>query len=374
MTQTMSCSNCTKGFSLFNREHGCPGCGFSVCSGCLKKSLMVKNKMQKVCNKCFSKSENQQSIMPPEPPEALRKRMEKDPLPRVLTPQSKPSSKSQFTSEDERLAARLKALQSERSENVPSTDQVRDRLDKLKGERSLARPDRDNRPMYQAPDTRTKVERSSDLLGAVTAEVDLESRLPVLTPEQDIEQRLARLRGETGAVVTTGRPRDTLPDPSKYLTKPGASDGYVDIDNLDMDEVNKLIKQADEKAKVEAEAALKELEKDKVIQEQLAKLKINKEAGRERNDYSDDEDDTSETVISRIMAEVRLEDRLSPLEPGVVSDRSGEPDELPWCVICNDDAKVRCRDCDGDLYCHNCFREFHTDSDERNHRVDTFQK
>ena len=54
----MSCSNCTKSFSLFNREHGCPACGFSVCSGCLKQSMMVKNKQQKVCNSCFKKHKN----------------------------------------------------------------------------------------------------------------------------------------------------------------------------------------------------------------------------------------------------------------------------------------------------------------------------
>ena len=137
-----------------------------------------------------------------------------------------------------------------------------------------------------------------------------------------------------------------------------------------------MLQQADEKAKGEAEAALRDLAKDKVIQEQLAKLKIKKGVDKDKNDHSDDEDaDSTENVISRIMEEVRLEDRLSPLEPGVVGDRSqeGEPEELPWCVICNEDAKMRCRDCEGDLYCHRCFREFHTDSDERNHRVETFK-
>lgn len=41
--------------------------------------------------------------------------------------------------------------------------------------------------------------------------------------------------------------------------------------------------------------------------------------------------------------------------------------ELPWCILCNNDAAVRCMDCGGDLYCISCSKEVHNgfDSDHK---------
>jgi hypothetical protein len=49
-----------------------------------------------------------------------------------------------------------------------------------------------------------------------------------------------------------------------------------------------------------------------------------------------------------------------------------------WCIICQDDATVKCLGCDGDLYCAGCWKEGHMGPDvgfeERRHKWTKYRK
>jgi hypothetical protein len=62
---------------------------------------------------------------------------------------------------------------------------------------------------------------------------------------------------------------------------------------------------------------------------------------------------------------------------GVMKKYTDEEVET-WCIICQDDATIKCMGCDGDLYCANCWKEGHMGPDvgweERRHKWTKYRK
>jgi len=361
-----------------------------------------KEKEGKVCSPCNNLLKNPQQISRAyAPPEALQKRLdtlEKPGGPPIIVYRDNPkmtSLRRGLSQDDQKIVDRLESLQRERKKlnETPSESQIRDRLTKLKGAPSL--PEREQgsgsgTEFYKPPDTRSDVDKTRSLLEGIQKEVELDGQHP--TPEQDIAIRLAKLRGQDPDEVRAGFTRSNLPDPSAFLMQ---NNQVENLEDLDLDEVGKLLDIVGKDVELEARNAVKELEKDKAIQEQLAKLRV-RPANRDKEDQdgeedkdSDEDENEQDRITKQILAEQELEERLGgiPGIPGYASDTSRakpgrppynlgaaeedvEPEELPWCVICNEDATLRC---DGDLYCRSCYKEFYAGEDPREHTVTQFK-
>lgn len=58
---------------------------------------------------------------------------------------------------------------------------------------------------------------------------------------------------------------------------------------------------------------------------------------------------------------------VSAVAPALRQKGGQDEDMSRWCCICNDDAVLWCVDCENEPYCARCFKEGHTDPEERGH-------
>ncbi|CAH8612643.1 unnamed protein product [Dicrocoelium dendriticum] len=78
--------------------------------------------------------------------------------------------------------------------------------------------------------------------------------------------------------------------------------------------------------------------------------------------------DKMDLLIKQLTDEAKIDMRA-----GYHSDEAKDSaDELPWCCICNEDANLRCVDCDEDLFCHPCFRRSHRNREMKSHRTELY--
>ena len=94
-------------------------------------------------------------------------------------------------------------------------------------------------------------------------------------------------------------------------------------------------------------------------------MKKSKKEVKKVTESSSDED---EDDVAHVIASLKLEDH----DPDEAEEFKEV--EYPWCIICNEDATLRCISCEGDLFCKRCFRECHTDYDTKDHVKETYKK
>jgi len=202
--------------------------------------------------------------------------------------------------------------------------------------------------------------------------------------QQEIEDRLAKLKGispdvyRKPAVFTTysNSNVDPVTQLLNQVTEETAidsqSDHPVEMDQTpshDEDEVELLLKKACAAAEMEAKMEIENLKTDKEIERRMNDLKIERKKATEKESISDDSDEEQQAskIVEKALAENRLE-----LDDDFSTDLKME-DELPWCELCNEDAQLRCTECDGDLYCRRCWKETHNDAELKQHHTKNYK-
>ncbi|OCT68781.1 abscission/NoCut checkpoint regulator [Xenopus laevis] len=415
------CFGCASKFSIFKKECGCKSCGHSFCAGCLGFSAVLPqygNTKQKVCRRChesISSGENKKNDPSKwSPPENYKKRVA---ALEAKTNQSKGvqiapgashigtgSSYHGLSAEDRAIAerlerlrkeykpkavpstaeieSRLEALKKDPDRKIPSAEEMEDRLAALQGRTPVSRT---QRQVHQPPDTRTQVQKTDDLLTQLKEEVAI---------DQNFE-------GETS------QSQDFSAAPKNDLSRVDGKESWAEMDPAQLEEEkNKILSEAASELKDENTRAEKLLE----IAKRLAVLQGRDPDKVTADNYKlpDSDEETEEEAIQRVLKQLSEEvvldeasgfnippDQNRPKsdslkmpagnkphpkekvatksQPPTSREADSDEEELPWCCICNEDAILKCHDCDDDLYCKRCFKEGHDEFDRKEHRTSSYK-
>lgn len=323
-------------------------------------------KERKVCKTCFEalgrtaagKTEQR------EPPEALQKRM--DALNKQSQGRDPAGPGDGFAPKIEEIESRLKKLRQESKDIIPIEADIEERLAKLK--------EVDVSVYRKTPITvYASAETAHDLFVQTMHRVAIDKRREqvIKASTDEMERRLQRLRDASresteGAEPQVGNKEEASPDElseaeaMRLAQLDQSAPEAKATQEPPVDEVARLIGQELKAATEAARTGLQDLQGDKELMEELGKIKAEKKKGKKTRDEGCDSDDSAEAdaVVARVLEEARLEEAEELHELGLDKDGEGA-EELPWCVICNEDAYLRCHGCSDDLYCRRCFKEFH---------------
>nr|XP_045600822.1 abscission/NoCut checkpoint regulator-like [Procambarus clarkii]XP_045600823.1 abscission/NoCut checkpoint regulator-like [Procambarus clarkii]XP_045600824.1 abscission/NoCut checkpoint regulator-like [Procambarus clarkii]XP_045600825.1 abscission/NoCut checkpoint regulator-like [Procambarus clarkii] len=182
---------------------------------------------------------------------------------------------SNLSKADLEIAQRLQNLRQSHMDSLPTEEEMASRLAHLKG----LPADHYTKPqgaIHQPPDTRTQAEKADGLLSQVMDELALEASVP--NPDDELETRLARLRGEESR---RGQAQGAMALPSSvYLAQPQARAEATlgeDLDDMSMDEVEALMKATEKEVQTSAEKALGDLQADPELAGAVAQATRKKE-------------------------------------------------------------------------------------------------
>ncbi|XP_064621318.1 abscission/NoCut checkpoint regulator-like [Lineus longissimus] len=397
----------------------------------------LNNEKHSVCSKCYNimTGKTKPKVVKLSPPENYKKRVaayesrtQGGPAASSGTTRSGKSERDQIeekykyynmTKEDIALAKRLERLKDDDkqkvsspdktgdkgSKEVPSRQELEEKLARLKGQDPTKVTKNQGAQFYRAPDRRTQQEEMRDLMDEMFDEVQLDSRHP--KPEDEIAARLARLKDQEPPKTDSDVPNNlnkssTHLDEQYVMNIPADNEGNPrknqdDADKKMLLEMNQLIAQTAQELEIDAKKALDDLAKDKDLMERLKTLKEEgKERGKSNSDLdlnetgedSDEEDEehTIKRLIKQCLEESKIDDSVEASGHGELlhkphkksnvppeESHKPDPDELPWCSLCNSDAVLRCYDCDGDLYCMTCFKKGHDKYEIKEHRTTRYR-
>jgi hypothetical protein len=183
----------------------------------------------------------------------------------------------------------------------------------------------------------------------------------------DIHRRLANLKG-----------LDYKPTANKVLFASDVRSEQEKIDDLlkQFVEEREIDGQQDITSSSEQPGSVDDIERRLAVLRGQDIEKIRAQIDMEPREETEQEE-INRTVLKYI-EEAKLPD-FDPYEQELVSSIPPPPDgdkksleELPFCEICNEDAVMRCLECEN-LFCHRCFLEFHDEEDYKSHKTKPYQ-
>ncbi|KAG8560517.1 hypothetical protein GDO81_015019 [Engystomops pustulosus] len=419
------CFGCASKFSIFKKECGCKSCGHSFCAGCLAFTAVLPahgNHKQKVCKKCH---DNLNSTSAPKndpsrwsPPENYKKRIaaleakqnrqmgvQRGPgAPHIgsryqgLSPEDraiaerleklKQETKPKATPSTAEIESRIEALRRETQARAPSLQEMEDRLAALQGR---APPSRTTKPQHQPPDTRSQTQKTDDLLTQLKEEVAIDQKWDPESPQEFPSQPMNDLNKadhmDSGTGIFTELDAAQLQKEKDKILREAAAE--LRDDNTRQEKMLEVAKrlaalQGGDPEKVtmdniklpESDEETEEEAVQRILKQLSEEVTLDDASGY--NDLSHQSRSVAQNVKPGKIPPSRLIKPAAQILParitaGNVKEPDSDEEELPWCCICNENAAIRCHDCDDDLYCKRCFREGHDEFDRKEHQTSEYR-